>query len=156
MDELNSDGWLDLAEDGAEAAPRGLIPARLVYDSSRDTHTSGGVRSAEAPSQVLYEAENYSLDLCLSRERSKARMVLVGQIADRSEPTRKLASLPVSLESDGDSAERSESNPLGEFYFEYDANQRVRLRIPIADRSIEVPLPRLAKQEELTFTPLGA
>jgi hypothetical protein len=117
------------------------VCARLVFDSSLDN--AMGTRASNGPSQALYEAENYSIDLHLSRAHS-ARMILLGQIADRMAPYSRLAKQPVSLEADGASEKSSACNQLGEFYFEYDAGKPMRLRIPVdKNRSIEVPLPAI-------------
>lgn len=133
------DGW---PEQTGEQQADTRIPARLVYDSSRVVGPTG-LRAGQGPSQVLYEAERFALDLHLTRERSATRMVLVGQIADRDAPSRSLGDVTVTLQRGDDVAASVASNELGEFYLEYDARQRVRLQIPVeGQRSIEVPLPR--------------
>ena len=133
---------------GSESAETpARILARLIYDSFRDP-LPAGMRAGDRPSQALFEAEDYSLDLHLSRERvdrerGEPRMVLVGQIADRKKPGKRMADLPVLLVSGRRVAARGVSNEMGEFHLEYDPRQRLRLRIPVAGRKhIEIPLPR--------------
>jgi hypothetical protein len=131
--------------ENVQSLPRLL--AQLVYDSVRDP-VPAGIRTADRPSQALYEAGEFSLHLQLSRvrhgrERSTSSMVLTGQISDRSNPEKRLSNTPVLLLSGSDVSLRGVTNELGEFDFEYDPRKSMRLLIPVADgRGIEVPLPR--------------
>jgi hypothetical protein len=122
--------------------------AQLVYDSFRDP-LPAGLRAEDRPSQIRFEAGPYSLDLHLNRERvdrersAAARMVLVGQIAHRGEPDKRLPLLPVLLVKGRRVVASSVSNEWGEFHLEYDPRARVRLQIPVGEnKRIEVPLPR--------------
>lgn len=132
---------------GPERASAVQILARLVYDSFRDP-LPAGMRAGDRPSQALFEAEHYSLDLHLNRERvdrerGAARMVLVGQIAHRSKTAKRVSELPILLVSGRQVVARGVSNERGEFHLEYDPRARLRLRIPVeAGKRIEIPLPR--------------
>jgi hypothetical protein len=123
------------------------ILARLVYDSFRDP-LPAGLRAADRPSQARFEAEHYSVDLHLNRERvdreiGAGRMVLVGQIEHSSQPGKGLADLPVLLVSGSQVVARGVSNERGEFHLEYDPRTRPRLRIPVeVDKRIEIRLPQ--------------
>lgn len=122
------------------------ILARLVYDSMRDP-LPAGMRSSDRPSQVLYEAGDYLLDLHVNRERTSRehgapRMVLVGQLASRKRPGARLGDVPVLVKSGEDVAASATSNRLGEFHVEYSPGRGLRLEIPVGKgRKIEVPLP---------------
>ena len=123
------------------------ILARLVYDSFRDP-LPAGLRAADRPSQARFEADLYSLDLHLNRERvdreiGAGRMVLVGQIAYGDRPGKGLADQPVLLMSGNRVVARGVSNDRGEFQLEYDPRARLRLRIPVeAGKRIEIRLPQ--------------
>lgn len=87
-------------------------------------------------------------------------MVLVGQIADRNEPDRPVAGVPVLLVRGRHVAARTVSNALGEFHFEYDPKEGLHLQIPLeGDKKIELPVPwfREARRRvtRITDTALG-
>ena len=123
------------------------VLAKLVYDSLRDP-LPAGVRTTDRPAQVLFEAENYSLDLHLNREwphleDPAPRMVLVGQIADRDDPDVSLAHVPVLLMNGDQVTARGESNAFGEFHLEYQPDPDLTLHIPLASgKRIEAALPK--------------
>ena len=123
------------------------IMARLIYDSVLDP-LPAGVRSKDRPSQVLYEAADYAVDLHMSREQvsrehGAPRMVVVGQIADRRQPGKWVADMPVVLMSGREVAARGLSNEFGEFHLEYVPRDDLQLQIAVeADKRIEVSLPK--------------
>jgi len=123
------------------------ILATLIYNSVRDP-LPAGMRTGDRPSQVLYEAEDYMLDLHVNKERvsresGATRMVLVGQIASRKDPGRPLAELPVVLKAGRSVAARGVANSLGEFHLEFEPRDGLRLEIPVeSGRTIEVELPQ--------------
>jgi hypothetical protein len=125
------------------------VLARIVYDSLKDP-LPAGVRSGDRPSQVLYEAGEFVIDVQVNRERpgrehAAPRMVVVGQIANRERPAERLADVPVVLVSGGQIAASGLSNRLGEFNLEFDPGTDARLEIPIdGGRTIEAPLPAVA------------
>ena len=82
------------------------VQAKLLYDSVDDPRPSG-VRSGETTSRhILYQGEEYCLDLQLERsQEAKGRvkgMVIVGQIADLQKPLEPLSDIPFMLVSAGD------------------------------------------------------
>lgn len=123
------------------------ILARMIYDSVLDP-LPAGVRSKDRPSQALYEAADYAVDLHMSREQvsrehGAPRMVVVGQIADRRRPGRWVADMPVVLVSGKEVAARGLSNEFGEFHLEYVPKDDLQLQIAVeADKRIEVSLPK--------------
>jgi hypothetical protein len=121
------------------------LAARLVF-SDAVARPGGGVRSLERFShQALYEAGDFALDLRLDQEYGTTTVVLVGQISDRSQPTRKLTNLPVFLMSGGEILTRASSNQFGEFHLEYEPRGRLTLCAAVGNgKRIEVPLHGLA------------
>jgi hypothetical protein len=136
------------------------IVAQLVYDSFRDP-VPVGIRTADRPSQALYDAGDYSLHLQLSRvrhgrERSTSTMVLMGQISNRVHPRGRLANIPVLLLCGDDVSLRGVTNELGEFDFEYDPKARMRLLVSVGGgMGIEVPLPRPNSSREARWRRRG-
>lgn len=131
----------------AEEPSTARILATLIYNSVRDP-LPAGMRTSDRPSQVLYEAEDYMLDLHVNKERTSResaapRMVLVGQIASRKDPGKPLAELPVVLKAGRKVAARGVANSLGEFHLEFEPRDGLRLQIPVeSGRTIEVELPQ--------------
>ena len=136
---------------------RGSVPrrtsVRLLYDSAA-TPLLAGMRLAgtRRPRRLLFEAGEYFLDVDVTlAERSQpgpgARTVVVGQLVDREEPSRRLPGICVQLESAGDGVVgRASSNPFGEFQLECELRPGLRLSLPAGDgERIEVALPRPAE-----------
>ncbi len=123
------------------------VVGRLLYDSFREP-LPAGLRSRQfLARQVLYQAENYSLDLRLEHQRGGRVVTLVGQIADQREPNRPLQNLPVFLLSGKDLVAHAFSNDYGEFQLEYEPRRSLRLLIQAhqgARNRIEVNLSRIA------------
>ncbi len=123
------------------------ILARLVYDSVLDP-LPAGVRAKDRPSQALYEAADYAVDLQMSREHAgrehgASRMVVVGQIADRRRPGRWVADKLVVLMSGREVAAQARSSEHGEFHLECASTDDLHLRVSVeAETRIEVSLPR--------------
>ena len=149
MTDAEIGAWLETVGDSEEERTSGCVEARLVYDSSRDP-VPAGLRGSYRPSQVLYEAEDYCLDLQLSRDQlrndyTQKRLMLVGQVADRRRPDEPLGYLSVTVEGDDAAQTSVRSNELGEFLLEFDPSEHLRLKIPLeGGKRIELPLPRQA------------
>ena len=122
------------------------VIAQLILDTSREP-VPVGMRAGERPTRLLFAAGEYFIDLDLARDVSSAtqhgdQRVLVGQIVNRQDPSRRIPELGVLLESDREVQCRTETNSLGEFELQYDASHPARLRIPLdSDSSIEISLP---------------
>lgn len=121
--------------------------AKLVL-GAHPTPAVAGVRGLQRfTHQGLYEAGKYSVDLRLDLDYLNARGVLVGQVADRTEPTRKLAGAPVVLLSGREVVAQASSNEFGEFQVEYEPRERLRLCVALEEGRIEVPLKALPPGE---------
>ena len=125
-----------------------LLPrlvAKLVFDSFRKP-ALGGVRSEEdSMHRAMYQVENYYVDLRTEHERGTDAVVLVGQIANRKQPERRVSGVPVILMSGKEVVGRTVSNDSGEFQIECQAKKLLRLCLPLrqAGKRIEVPLRNL-------------
>ncbi len=124
--------------------------ARLVYDSVRDP-LPAGARAQGQPRQALYETDDHSIHIQVDRERpgrdrAIPRLVVVGQIVDRSQPGRRLEEVPVLLKSGRQVTATAVTNSLGEFHIECLPEAGLRLEIPVGDGSV-IELPLLARAE---------
>ena len=123
--------------------------ARLVYDSF-NTPLPAGVRAASRVSQVLYEVDEFSVDLQIQRDPAGAagssRIVLVGQIGYRPDPGKRLGGLPVLLMSGGSVRARTLSNDQGEFHLESEPNEPLWLQVWVGgDRKVDIPVRRITE-----------
>jgi hypothetical protein len=116
------------------------LKAALRYDSAR-VPLPAGVRGASLSDQVVYHAQEFAVELRVSRTRSRHLVIVVGQITSRAQPARRLGGVPVQLVTANRVAMRAVSNAWGEFYFEADEQEQMWLEVaPEEDRSIRIPL----------------
>lgn len=128
---------------------RALI-GKLSYDSSLDLHPVGARSSRAANRQMMYLAGDFCLDLRFDRERDSLTIVLVGQVADQSNPASKMGELPVLLIAGKKVVKETSSNDFGEFTIEYTPRRNLRLCVPVrrAGVRLEVPLSHLLEEHE--------
>jgi hypothetical protein len=92
------------------------------------------------PDQVVYQAEEFAVELLVSRARARP-MVIVGQITNVEQPSRRLADVAVTLLVGNRVAVRARSNARGEFHLEHAEQDRMRIEVaPEEGRSIRIPL----------------
>jgi hypothetical protein len=135
--------------------PRRLRPAAgplrlltLVWPGAAAAPLPAGVRGADPPGPVVYEADGVAVDVHV-RQGGSRRTVIVGQITDASEPGHRLCDVPVLLLDGKDVAVRGLSNAWGEFHLEHRASEDLRLEVALGGgRTIEVPLPRSREGED--------
>jgi hypothetical protein len=120
------------------------IVGRLVYDSFREPMPAGVRARHGLARHALYEAGDYSVDLRLEYGQGTSKVTLVGQIADRENPGKPMADLPVFLVSGKKIVARAFSNEFGEFQAQYQPRRRLRLYVHSsrdAGTRIDVALP---------------
>ncbi len=122
------------------------VLARLVFDSFREPVLEGVRSQHRITRQAMYEAGDYSVDLRMEHERGSSSVVLVGQIANRTQPDEKLSDVPVVLMADREILARTKSNEFGEFQVEYPPRKSLQLFVPVkqAGQQIEVRLKDLS------------
>jgi hypothetical protein len=118
--------------------PQGLLEraarsVSLVFDSFRQPVLAGVRAAGSAPRQLLYKAGRYLIRLQVEREAGSARLFVVGQIVDETNPKGALEALPVLLLSDKDTLDRTVTNILGEFQLESDPSESLRLSVGIPE-----------------------
>jgi hypothetical protein len=130
-----------LARGRASVTALTRLKAALRYDSAF-IPLPAGVRGPSIPDQVVYQAEEFAVELRVSRERSRA-VVVVGQITNVEQPAKRLADIPVTLLVGDRVAVRARSNARGEFHLEHDEQDRMRIEVaPEEGLSIRIPLRR--------------
>jgi hypothetical protein len=124
--------------------------ASLTYDSAADLRPAGARAHRPSSRQMLYEAEDFCIDLRVDQEPDSIKMTLVGQVANRTNPEFPLTRLPVRILSSEKVVAKTASNEFGEFSLDYSPRPDLRLCVSIADAGIrlEVPLQRLLEDHE--------
>jgi len=122
--------------------------ARLVYDSFADL-APAGIRSGRGMSrQLMYEVEDYSVDLRLEGDRDSTQVSVVGQIANRSVPASQLLDSQVRLFSGKTVVSETRSNSFGEFCLEFTPKRNMKLciAVPNGAKQVEVSMNRLVEE----------
>jgi hypothetical protein len=128
-----------LGQRGPRVTALTRLKAALLYNSAW-IPLPAGVRGASLPDQVVYQAEEFAVEIRVSRDRSR-QMVIVGQITNVEQPSKRLAAVPVTLLAGGRVAVRAVSNAWGEFHLEHDEQDRMRIEVaPEEGRTIRIPL----------------
>ena len=127
---------------------RQRLPARLVFDTADRPVRSGTRRRRTTSRHLLYEIEKLCLDLRLDRQPQSNETVVVGQLADREDPLKALAGLPVFLVLGEVFLDRAVSNRQGEFRVQYETEDPVTLLLSLTDgHLIEVPVDPQGSEE---------
>jgi hypothetical protein len=121
--------------------------ARLVHDSVRQPLPAGFRAQARLSRHALYEAGSYYLDLQLEWQRPSGLVSLVGQLADRRNPSAYTA-VPVWLMHRKSVVASTLCDRFGEFQMEYTPAPDLRLCVPLreAGKRLEIPLNRLTPE----------
>jgi len=110
----------------------------LRYESLWVPPAAAGARGA-ASDHAVYQAEEFSVDLRVSRER--ARVVIVGQITNIRRPTKRFPQVPVTLLAEDKVVVRAFSNERGEFHVEHREHDRMWIEVaPQEGRLIRIPV----------------
>jgi hypothetical protein len=110
----------------------------LRYESLWVPPAAAGARGA-ASDQAVYQAEEFSVDLRVSRERE--HVIIVGQITNVRRPAKRFAQVLVTLLADDKVVVRSFSNERGEFQVEHREHDRMWIEVsPQEGRLIRIPV----------------
>ncbi|MGH9522244.1 MAG: hypothetical protein ACRD3E_06905 [Terriglobales bacterium] len=123
-----------------QAHEKTTLLASLIFDSFAATATAG-VRGATAGArQLLYSANDITIDLHFEFQPTKSRAVVVGQVLENK--TASPMPIPLLLFNEkGAAVMETETSEYGEFQFEFDTNQCLRLSFELAgNRRVQVPL----------------
>jgi hypothetical protein len=121
------------------AAAQASPGVRLIFDSNLQPALAG-IRGSVAARQLLYQTDQYYVDLRLEPHRESDRGCLVGQVMNRSGADWVADGIAVQLKTGNLSLAETTANQFGEFQFDFDA--ATDLCISIApDSNTEVVLP---------------
>ncbi len=102
--------------------------ATLVFDSGQGA--TAGVRASAAFSRhLVFDAESLVIDLHLDMGSRAGWFVLTGQVVDRSQPTRPVESIWLSLVDDRQEISTFQTNELGEFRCSFDLRRTLKLMV---------------------------
>lgn len=118
--------------------PRKRTLARIVFDSFLQPLPAGVRSRTHMVRQAMFEAGDLLVDVRLHREQD-GRLVVAGQVADKSAPNRYASRLVLHLVC-GAERRRLDANRFGEFQTFFAANSNVRLEISGLGLNIDVPL----------------
>jgi hypothetical protein len=104
------------------------LSVRLVFDSVLQP-TAAGFRGYVATRQLLYETDQYFIDLRLEPQRNSDRFALVGQVLDRSRRGMASHGQMVRLLRRNLPLEQTVINEFGEFQFEFRAEHGLSIAI---------------------------
>jgi len=126
------------------AVRRVIYSARLIFDSFLQPAPAGIRISQLAGRRFVYQADSLMVDLSLEPSQTDSRRIsLVGQLLDSAEPERQLDTLSVALHGPKGPIAVASTNKFGEFHFEFDLEQNVKLEIETAaNQWISLVLPR--------------
>ena len=93
---------------------------RLLFDSTLQPITAG-IRGSIAARQVLYETDEYYIDLRLEPRRDADRACLVGQILNRKGKERTAPGVVIRIQEGKSPIKETSTNQFGEFQLEFEA-----------------------------------
>lgn len=127
-----------------------IYSASLIFDSFLQPAPAGIRISQLAGRQFVYEAGSLTVDLSLEPPHTDTRgFLLVGQLLDSAKPERQLDFVSVALQGPKGPIAVASTNKFGEFHFEFDLEQNVKLEIETGtNQGISVALPRLEWVEQ--------
>jgi len=112
---------------------------RLVFDSNLQP-APAGIRGSISARQLLYQTDDYYVDLRLEPRRESERACLVGQVMNRSGSDTIARGVAVRLKTGTLPLAETTVNQFGEFQFEFDATSDLCISI-VRDQDVEILLP---------------
>ncbi|PYV18833.1 MAG: hypothetical protein DMG21_03890 [Acidobacteria bacterium] len=101
-------------------ATKGERIAWILFDSFRRPAPPGTRGSSGSTRQFAYQHDDVIVDIAIEPVAESGRISLVGQIMDRRSGKGPNISLPVTLTSRKGPVARAQTNPMGEFVFEFE------------------------------------
>jgi hypothetical protein len=112
---------------------------RLVFDSMLQPITAG-IRGSVAARQLLYETDEYYIDLRLEPRAAADRACLVGQVLNRSGADRAAQGVAIRLQEGKLALAHTSTNEFGEFQLEFEAGKSLNVSIS-RNEAHEIVLP---------------
>ena len=112
---------------------------RLVFDSNLQP-AAAGIRGTMAARQLLYQTDDYYVDLRLEPGGDSDRACLVGQVMDRSGKDTAGHGVSVRLKAGNLPLAETTVNQFGEFQFDFAAGGNLSVSI-VRERQVDILLP---------------
>jgi hypothetical protein len=125
--------------------PEAQTFAGMIFDSALQPVTMG-LRSARAATrQVVYEAEGLTVDLRFERKQPGNVVSACGQVLDNDAPLSWLGNAAIVLcTGEGRMITRTETNEYGEFQFEFEPQDQLRMSVvTMGRRTLRIALGNL-------------
>ena len=123
-----------------ETEEKTTLLASLVFDSLSQAATAGVRSAAAAPRQLLYKANEITIDLRFEFQPLHSKAFVVGQVLEKNDA----CPMPIPLllfNENGAAVLETETSEFGEFQFEFDTKERLRLSFELsAGRRVQLPL----------------
>jgi hypothetical protein len=115
---------------------------RMIFDSVSNPVPVGVRGTAVSARQVVYEAEGLIVDLRFERQPRSGTIAASGQVLDMQAPHCMIVKATIFLWTDrGHLLNSAEANDFGEFQFEFEPQDRLRISIESAGRrTLRIPL----------------
>lgn len=123
----------------AALVPEARSGFRILFDSNLQPVTAG-IRGSVVARQVLYETDEYYIDLRLEPRREADRACLVGQILNRTGQDRAAQGIAVRIQKGTMPTAETSTNQFGEFQLEFEAVHGLRISVR-RDETHEIVLP---------------
>jgi len=117
------------------AKPESWFLASLLFDSAAAALPAGIRGGAASTRQMVYEGEGLTVDVRFERRPHSSMIWASGQVLDKHVPLRWLGRAAIVLWNDkGQLLTKTEAGEYGEFQFEFQAQDQLRISIATADR----------------------
>ncbi len=132
---------LEFASQGP-ALPESWTFAGIVFDSASQPLPAGIRSMAASTRQVIYEGEGLMVDVRFERKPHSNKISAAGQVLDKQVPLRWLGNAAIVLWTDGGQMlATTEANDFGEFQFEFESGDHLRISIATEGRrTLRIPL----------------
>ena len=118
-----------------DAQPERWCLASLLFDSASAALPVGVRGGAASTRQMVYEGEGLMVDVRFERKPHSSMISASGQVLDKDVPLRWLGRAAIVLWNDkGQLLSKTEAGEYGEFQFEFEAQNQLRISIATADR----------------------
>ncbi len=118
----------------------------LAFDSRLQPAAAGTREIDTAHRQVVFEADDYRIDVRLEEEIEPRSTLAVGQVRSRGEQAEPLARVPVLVFAGKDEVAHALTSRFGEFQFEGLPRRPLELCLVIGEDFLEVPLEPRAEE----------
>ena len=131
--------------------------ARPIVDNVRQPHDAGTRDANPLARRLLYVSGSVTVDLMLERQPDSNRVAIAGQVLDSAKPDRRLADVPVVLQSSKGPVKFATTNKFGELHLDLGFEPNVALEIRVSENhwvSVALPDFRRGTRAEEKVSPL--